>query len=105
MAKSLIKFVLLFLFGFIALAAFSYWRLSQSWENERKEMVMQLVEEVENFKRLQNRLPEERELNPLVSELESVYYQKEDSNSYIVCYGTSLGESKIFDSNTKSWRK
>ncbi|CAN5136712.1 hypothetical protein BH09BAC1_BH09BAC1_01100 [soil metagenome] len=105
MIKNVIKLILPLLFSFIFLGLFSYWRLCQNLENDRKKMVMQMVEEVEKFKTTYHRLPGENELETLVDESGPIYYQKEDSNSYIVYYGTSLGESKIYDSNTKSWQK
>lgn len=43
-------------------------------------------------------LPEPDESGP-------IYYQLQDSNTYIIWFGMELGESVIYDSRTKNWNK
>jgi hypothetical protein len=35
--------------------------------------------------------------------VDALYYQKKDSINYILSFGTILGESKIYYSDTKTW--
>ena len=63
-----------------------------------------VIAEIEAFQKANGRLPESlSELGIADSEEGPVYYQKEDSISYKIWYGTSLGEAKVFDSTSNSW--
>lgn len=63
-----------------------------------------LAEKVDAFMKETGRLPgvlsetgiEETETGPL-------YYQKQDSTHYIIWFGTSLGESTVYHSGSKTW--
>ena len=35
--------------------------------------------------------------------VDALYYQKRDSNNYILWFGTTLGESVIYYSDSKTW--
>ncbi len=96
------RFLVLPLIGLTILLGFSYWRLSSSWEEHRKLLANELIMQVEAFKKVNNRLPEENEM-VFIDESGPVYYQKENDTSYIVHYGTSLGESSTYHSATQQW--
>jgi len=65
-----------------------------------------LVEKIENFRMVHNRLP--NSLNEIGVEekqdgIDTLYYDKKSSLHYIVYFGMGLGESKTFYSDSKQW--
>ncbi len=63
-----------------------------------------IVKRVELLRKAQGRLPnslEEMNLNGLSDQ---VFYQKTDAKHYEVWFSIALGESEVYDSNTKQWR-
>lgn len=63
-----------------------------------------IVVKIEAYKLKNGLFPES--LNELIIEesiLEEIFYNKIDSTNYIIWFGTSLGESKIFYSDSKKW--
>ena len=72
-----------------------------------KELVKQgneLVNKIEKFKSENNRLPLKLEEMGINETIESpLFYEKKDSVNYIIWFGTSLGESRIYYSDKKEW--
>ncbi len=63
-----------------------------------------VIEKIEKFQKENGRLPENlSEIGILEKEEGPVYYQKKDAESFIVWFGTSLGESKTYTSSDDSW--
>jgi hypothetical protein len=62
----------------------------------------EIIARVEAFKRTRARLPDK--LGDLgISDDSGVYYCKVSDDEYIVWFGTTLGESEIFSSQTRHW--
>ena len=75
-------------------------------ENENQEYAEMLIEKVETFKTKNKRLPKNVSEFGLTEFMDSpAFYQLETDSTYIVWYGLSLGESKIYKSSTKKWTK
>ncbi len=77
------------------------------WDGRNGALVKQgneVVHKVESFKKTNGRLPnslseigiEEKEEGP-------IYYDKKSDTRYIVWFGTILGESITYDSDTQKW--
>lgn len=64
-----------------------------------------IVEKIEQFKSSTGRLPFSLEEMKVEEEegADALYYQRRDSNSYIASFGTILGESMIYYSDSKAW--
>jgi hypothetical protein len=63
-----------------------------------------IVRRVESFKNEHRRLPVDiDELGIPEAESLRVYFQKESADHYVVWFGTTLGESIVYDSVQKSW--
>jgi hypothetical protein len=68
----------------------------------------QVVAKVEEFRQTHGKLPESLDEIGIQVKSESdppVYYRKESNDHYIVWYGLSLGESMVYDSQTKKWEE
>ena len=64
----------------------------------------ELVAKVEAYKKRTDSLPSSlKELGIMETEEGPLYYQKKDSINFIIWFGTSLGRSKIYSSNSKKW--
>ncbi|KAF5061563.1 hypothetical protein DSECCO2_314140 [anaerobic digester metagenome] len=89
--------VMLFSFWFFYLKDFREHRLIKEGNT--------LVEKIEVFRTENKRLP--TSLDELGIEerdgIDVLYYDKRDSLHYTVSFGTSLGESVIYYSDTKQW--
>lgn len=70
----------------------------------RKRQAMAVVSAVEDYRQAHGELPKNLEIIG-IHETESgpIYYRKESSQDYIIWYGTTLGSSRVYDSNTKRW--
>ncbi len=98
--KYIIKiFLLIIIFYFIF--GISYKKIRE------KKLIKQgneIVNKIEIYKKKYNKLPDSLEEIGLKSSEEGpLYYNKWDSINYMVSFGTSLGESKIYYSDTKKW--
>jgi len=72
--------------------------------NSKKADADAVIGKIEAFQRENSRLPESlSEVGVSEKEEGPVYYQKKNSSSYEVWYGTSLGESEVYDSIKGSW--
>ena len=73
--------------------------------NEKLEKGKEIVKKIENFKNDKGKLPEslaeigieEREEGP-------IYYKKESETKFMLWFGTTLGESVQYNSDTKQWK-
>ena len=73
-------------------------------KNDRQEYAEMLIEKVETFKKTNNRLPKNVSELGLTEKMDSpAFYQMETDTTYMVWYGLSVGESKIYKSSTKKW--
>ena len=73
-------------------------------KNERQDYADMLIEKVETFKRSNNRLPKDVSELGLTEKMDSAaFYQIKTDSTYIVWYGLSVGESKIYRSETRIW--
>jgi hypothetical protein len=94
------KVILYLLMGFMLIALFGC-------KNSEKKLIEQgndLVEKIEIFKTNIGRLPADLEELGINETLEGpLFYNKLDSANYMVWFGTSLGESMIYYSDTKEW--
>ena len=70
----------------------------------KKREAENVIDKIYTFKELKNRYPKSlNEIGIRETEEGPVYYELKDSTSFIVWYGKSLGESAIYNSNTKEW--
>ena len=61
----------------------------------------EIVQQIEDFNHKEGRLPSS--LNEMGIQEDEIFYNKWDSVNYMVWYGTSLGESMTYYSDTKTW--
>ncbi len=64
------------------------------------------IKKIEHFKKINNTLPNSLSDIGISVFSESdppIYYEKIDSIRYIISFGTTLGDSKIYYSDTKQW--
>jgi len=64
----------------------------------------QIVSRVEVFRTTHGHLPETLDEIGFGDPDLGLYYHKVDEQSYWVWFGTSLGKSELYESQTKSWR-
>ena len=79
---------------------------SCEFNNEKQDYADMLIEKVETFKKTNNRLPKDVSELGLTEQMDSpAFYQIESDSIYMVWYGLSVGESKVYRSSTKKWTK
>ena len=77
---------------------------SCEFENDRQDHAEMLIEKVETFKKANNRLPKDVSELGLTEKMDSpAFYQMETDSTYMVWYGLSVGESKVYRSSTEKW--
>jgi len=60
---------------------------------------------IENFRNEKGRLPDSlSEVGIVETESGPIYYRKESESKYILWFGKGLGESVVYDSETKQWK-
>lgn len=99
------KYILWPIGFFLMLLSIWFFYLRSARENRLMKAGDVLVERIEVFKAKQFRLPNSLE-EIGIKEREGadvLYYDKRDSLHYTVSFGTSLGESKIYYSDSKRW--
>jgi type II secretory pathway pseudopilin PulG len=77
-----------------------------SRENTLMQQGNEFVGKIEQYKKDNNRLPVSLSDIGITVKSESeppIYYEKRDSIHYTVSFGTTLGESKIYYSDSKKW--
>jgi hypothetical protein len=78
--------------------------MSTSCKNTLVQQGDELIEKVEKFKTERGRLPGSlSEIGITETEAGPLYYDKTDSSNYIIWFGTELGESKTYHSDSKKW--
>lgn len=100
------KYILLSVFGtLLLLVGFWFFFLKDARENRLMNEGEMLVEKIESFRDEHDRLP-----NSLVEigleetdGADVLYYNKRDSLNYTVSFGTALGESKFYYSDSQQW--
>ncbi len=92
--------------GFILLLIF-FWIifLKDARENRLMKQSQILIEKIEDFRKTKGRLPNSLYEIGIKEEegIDVLYYDKRDSLHYTISFGTSLGESMFFYSDTKQW--
>ena len=72
--------------------------------SDKEEYAEIIIEKVDQFKSENDRLPNDvREIGLTEMEDSPAFYEKTSDSTYQVWYGLSLGESKIFNSQTQEW--
>lgn len=65
-----------------------------------------VIQKVEAFKIEKGRLPNsEPEMNLKVEMDSPAFYEKRTDSTYVVWYGIGLGDSRVFYSDSKTWRE
>ncbi len=74
-------------------------------EKNKIKMGNEIVNEIENFKENKGKLPETlSEIGIKEKEEGPIYYKKQNETKYILWFGTTLGESVTYNSDTKEWK-
>lgn len=74
------------------------------WPDQCMSLAKQDIVRIEAFRAGHGRLPDSfAEIGVQEDESGPVYYKKQNETSYIVWYGMRLGESEIYDSQTREW--
>jgi len=63
----------------------------------------QLVSKINSFKKAHGYLPETLDEIGIHDSDSAVYYQRQSAGDYIVWFGTTLGESEVYHSETNKW--
>jgi hypothetical protein len=101
-SKRIAAFAILFAVCVAAVVLF-LWRPNSLFRRREIANGRALVLQVEAFRRNYGRLPNDlTELGVKDQDLK-VFYQKQSDRDYIVWFGTSLGESEVYDSATRKW--
>lgn len=73
-------------------------------EKELKTQGNELVKKVEEYKKNTGKLPSGLKDMGLEESMEGpLFYERKDSVNYMIWFGTTLGESMIYYSDTKEW--
>jgi hypothetical protein len=76
-----------------------------SCQDVKHEYSLRLIEQIEQFKKEKKKLPLNlSEIEIQEKEDSPAYYQKESDSTYIIWYGTALGESKTYYSKKQKWQ-
>ena len=63
------------------------------------------VAQIESFRKERGRLPSSlTEIEIAETESGPIYYEKKNESKYILWFGKELGESVVYDSDTKQWK-
>lgn len=73
--------------------------------NEKLRQGNEIVAKIEKFRSEKSKLPNSlSEIGIAETESGPIYYEKKSETRYILWFGKELGESKIYDSETKNWK-
>lgn len=99
------KYILKILSFLILLFAFWFFYLRTARENKLIQKGNALVELIEAYRAEYKKLPTSLEDIGLEERdgRDVLYYGQRDSLHYIISFGTSLGESKIYYSDSRQW--
>ena len=93
--KILIVLIIFVLFAYITLDVLNITELIHA---------KRLLNEIKQYNSKHGRYPDNlSNIRENISEEGPVYYKKIDEQRYIIWFGTSLGESKVFDSKYGEW--
>jgi uncharacterized protein YxeA len=103
MKKILLITLSIFLLLVVALSII--WFLGYRGERNMIQHGNQLVEKVEKYKETHKKLPQDlKDIGVDYKTEDSLfYYSIRDSKNYMIWYGTELGESKTYYSDSKKW--
>jgi hypothetical protein len=88
----------------VTIAPVACGRYGNSFLDEKKDAAEEAVNRVELFKKQHDRLPSSlKDIGMQEDESGPAYYQREDDKRYIVWYGTTLGHSVAYHSETRQW--
>jgi hypothetical protein len=73
------------------------------WGPSKRDASNVVISKIEEFKRVKGRLPNSLSETGAEEDESCPCYCKTNNGSYIVWYGTTLGESDTYDSETKKW--
>lgn len=91
---------LIIIFNVIFICIFS----CNSRDYQLKKQGNVIIKKIENYRLINHKLPNGLKDIGIEETLEGpIYYNKIDSTKYIIWYGTTLGESIIYNSETKKW--
>lgn len=94
--KSLLKFLLATIICFAVSGCVSAEKIAKGNKAAAK---------IEKFRSEKKRLPDSlSEVGIAETESGPIYYRKESESKYILWFGKELGESVVYDSNTKQWK-
>jgi hypothetical protein len=100
--NNLIKFIALAILGLFLVWFFF---LKESREERLVKKGDLIVVGIEKFRNEFRKFPHSMEELGIKEEegVDALYYQKRDSNNYILWFGTTLGESVTYYSDSKTW--
>jgi hypothetical protein len=72
--------------------------------DDRKDAAEEIVKRVETFRQQHDRLPGSlSDIGMQGDESGPAYYERKDDQRYIAWYGTTLGHSVVYHSDTRRW--
>jgi len=94
--KNLLTFLLTTIIGFAISGCVSAEKMAKGNE---------AVAQIEKFRNEKGRLPNSlSEAGIVETESGPIYYRKESESKYILWFGKELGESVVYNSETKQWK-
>jgi hypothetical protein len=73
--------------------------------DEKLKQGNEVAAKIEKFRSEKGRLPNSlSEIGVVETESGPIYYKKESETKYILWFGKELGESSVYDSETKQWK-
>ena len=98
------KYYIITITPFLLFFVFYFTYLRNARDNELKREGSKLIIKIEKFKNEKGRLPVSlNEIGVKETEEGPLYYDTVDNVNFIVWYGTSLGESVTYHSNSNKW--
>ena len=70
--------------------------------DRRQQQAERIIQKIEAFKTKEGRLPSS--LDEIGESSEEVFFQAKGKDGYEVSYGEDLGSSRVYRSDTKTWR-
>lgn len=72
--------------------------------DNREKIGYDIVKKIEVYRQKNGKLPESlTDIGIEEKEEGPIYYRKDSETDYIIWYGLTLGESRVYDSKTKAW--
>lgn len=103
MKKNILMFIILFII-LVTLSWILIWRPPFIIYWQKYKIANKYIEKIEQFRQQNQRLPSSlEEIGEITSEKGPIYYQKLSETEYQIWFGTTVGESIIYNSKTKKW--